>query len=102
MHGPLALTGAGFPVVAFSQRDGSLSGMSALVAALRARGVPVIAAGPAAGHGAVALPAADDIHPFAAPIALIQSFYPLAESIARARGLDPDNPPHLRKVTHTV
>jgi glucosamine--fructose-6-phosphate aminotransferase (isomerizing) len=102
MHGPLALTSPDFPVVVFSQPDGSLPGMVELISALRARAVPVIAAGPAAGAGAVALPVADGLDPFAAPIALIQSFYPLAEAIARARGLDPDHPPHLRKVTQTL
>jgi len=32
---------------------------------------------------------------------LVQSFYPLAEALARARGRDPDAPPHLHKVTET-
>ena len=36
------------------------------------------------------------------PIALVQSFYRLANGLAVARGLDPDRPPHLRKVTETV
>ena len=34
-------------------------------------------------------------------IAAIQSFYPMVEAIARARGRDPDRPPHLNKVTRT-
>ena len=29
------------------------------------------------------------------------SFYVMAESLSRARGLDPDRPPHLSKVTRT-
>jgi glucosamine--fructose-6-phosphate aminotransferase (isomerizing) len=33
---------------------------------------------------------------------MIQSFYRLANALAIARGLDPDRPPHLRKVTETV
>jgi len=33
---------------------------------------------------------------------MIQGFYRLAEAVARARGLDPDRPPHLQKVTETV
>jgi glucosamine--fructose-6-phosphate aminotransferase (isomerizing) len=44
---------------------------------------------------------ADGLHAFAQPIALVQSFYPLAEALARARGHDPDHPPHLMKVTET-
>ena len=35
------------------------------------------------------------------PIAAIQSFYPMVEALARARGLDPDAPRHLAKVTLT-
>ncbi len=36
------------------------------------------------------------------PILLIQSFYRLANDLSLARGLDPDSPPHLNKVTETV
>jgi glutamine---fructose-6-phosphate transaminase (isomerizing) len=32
----------------------------------------------------------------------VQSFYLLVEAVARARGRDPDRPPHLNKVTSTV
>lgn len=101
-HGPLALAGPGFPVLVFSQNDASLSGVEAVGAELAARGVPVIAAGPAKIPGAIVLPSVSDIDPFAAPVALVQSFYPLADALARARGRDPDRPPHLRKVTETV
>ena len=48
------------------------------------------------------LPGVEAVHPFLAPIALTQSFYPLVDAIARARGRDPDKPPRLRKVTETV
>jgi glucosamine--fructose-6-phosphate aminotransferase (isomerizing) len=36
-----------------------------------------------------------------APLAAIQSFYRLVPALSLARGLDPDHPPHLRKVTET-
>ena len=36
------------------------------------------------------------------PILQIQSFYRLANSLSLARGLNPDSPPHLNKVTKTV
>jgi glutamine---fructose-6-phosphate transaminase (isomerizing) len=101
MHGPMALAAPDFPVILFSQRDQALDGLIALARTLAGRGVPVIAAGPVARHGTLALPGADDLHPFTQPIALVQSFYPLAEALARARGRDPDAPPHLRKVTET-
>jgi glucosamine--fructose-6-phosphate aminotransferase (isomerizing) len=35
------------------------------------------------------------------PIAAIQSFYPMVEALAQARGMDPDQPRHLAKVTRT-
>ncbi len=101
MHGPLTLAGPEFPVVLFSQRDEALDSLSELAASLTARGVKVIAAGPVKADGAMRLPTADGLHPFAQPIALVQSFYLLAEALARARGRDPDHPPHLMKVTET-
>ena len=35
-------------------------------------------------------------------MATITSFYLMAEQLAKARGLNPDEPPHLQKVTQTV
>ena len=35
------------------------------------------------------------------PLSAIQSFYPMVEALSRARGLDPDRPPHLAKITRT-
>ena len=101
MHGPMTLAAPDFPALMFSQNDPSLALLRDLAATLAGRGVPVFAAGPAAGAGTVALPSLTGLHPFAEPIALIQSFYPLAEAISRARGRDPDAPPHLLKVTET-
>lgn len=102
MHGPLALADPDFPVVLFSQRDEALASLGELVSGLTARGVPVIAAGPVEGGGLLRLPAAGGLHPFAQAIALVQSFYPLADALARARGRDPDHPPNLLKVTQTL
>ncbi|MDJ1158174.1 SIS domain-containing protein [Chelatococcus sp. SYSU_G07232] len=102
LHGPMTLAGPDFPVLVLSQDDPSREGLAALTARLVDRGVPVIVAGPAAGRGVIALDAVAAADPVAAPIALIQSFYPLVDAVARARGRDPDNPPHLRKVTETV
>ena len=101
-HGPLALAGPDFPVLLFSQHDGAVAGIAAVGAELTDRGVPVINAGPADVPGALTLPTVPALHPFAEPIALVQSFYPLVEALARARGRDPDRPPHLRKVTETT
>ena len=85
----------------FSQRDEALAGLTETGTELAARGVPVIAAGPADIPGALTVASASGIHPFAQPLTLIQSFYPLAEALSRSRGRDPDRPPHLSKVTET-
>jgi glucosamine--fructose-6-phosphate aminotransferase (isomerizing) len=102
MHGPLALPGSDFPVIAFLQQDATEAGMVKVLRGLSARGVPVAAAGSAdRSAGTVILPSVAGAHPFAAPILMIQSFYLLAEKLAWARRRDPDRPPHLKKVTET-
>ena len=101
-HGPQALAGPDFPVMLFSQHDAAEEGIAALGREFVARGVPVVAAGPASIDGALTLPTANGLDPFAQPITLVQSFYPLVEALARARGRDPDRPPHLSKVTETT
>ncbi len=40
-------------------------------------------------------------HPALDPILAIQSFYVMAAGLAEARGMDPDQPRHLSKVTRT-
>jgi glucosamine--fructose-6-phosphate aminotransferase (isomerizing) len=98
-HGPQALLGRDFPALLFAQDDEARAGIEELGAELAARGVPLAVAG-ARVPGAVEL-AAEPSHPALAPIALVQSFYRFATSLALARGQDPDNPPHLSKVTET-
>jgi len=41
-------------------------------------------------------------HPLTDPIALIVSFYAMVEKTATERGIDPDTPRHLKKVTETI
>jgi len=102
MHGPWTLAGEHFPILVLSQQDETLSGVNDLVTKLREQGIPVVVAGAAEGPAAVMLPTVENVHPYLAPIAMIQSFYPLVNAIALARGRNPDNPPRLRKVTETV
>lgn len=102
MHGPMTLAGPDFPVFVLAQRDEAFQSVADLVSMLRERDVPVVMAGPVRHSSALALPCDPMMSPFTTPIALLQSFYPLAESVARARGRDPDAPPHLKKVTETL
>jgi glucosamine--fructose-6-phosphate aminotransferase (isomerizing) len=99
-HGPMALVRAGFPVLMFTQRDETRVGIQELSAEFAARGARVLIAG-AEAAGAISLPAIAS-HPVVEPLLTIQSFYRMANELALARGLDPDRPPHLNKVTETV
>ena len=99
-HGPMALVRAGFPVLMFTQRDETRVGIQELSAEFASRGARVLIAG-AEAAGAISLPAIAS-HPVVEPLLTIQSFYRMANELALARGLDPDRPPHLNKVTETV
>ncbi|HVO00143.1 MAG TPA: SIS domain-containing protein [Steroidobacteraceae bacterium] len=99
-HGPLALLGPGFPALILAQDDATRPGLEALAAELAARGVDVLLAG-ASASGTVTLPSRPA--PAAlAPILLASSAYRMLAALAVRRGLDPDRPPHLRKVTETL
>jgi glucosamine--fructose-6-phosphate aminotransferase (isomerizing) len=100
-HGPMALVGPGFPVIAFSQEDETRNGLASLVDEFRQRGAPVLIAGPgdaAPGH----LPIPDISDAACTPVLAIQSFYRAVNALALRRGRDPDAPPNLRKVTETT
>ena len=99
-HGPMALVGEGFPILAFSQADDTRPSIEKVAAEFAARGARVLLAGGAA-KGSLALPTVE-AHPVIGPMLMIQSFYRFAAALAESRGFDPDVPPHLRKVTETV
>jgi glutamine---fructose-6-phosphate transaminase (isomerizing) len=99
-HGPMALVRAGFPVLMFTQRDDTRSGIEELAAEFAARGAQVLLAG-AQARDAISLPTIEAT-PVIEPLLTIQSFYAMANALALARGLNPDRPPHLNKVTETV
>lgn len=99
-HGPMALVGRGFPVLIFSQNDESRGGIEKLAADFVARGAEVLIAGPHVAN-AINLPTLAS-HAVIEPLLMVQSFYRMAALLAPARGLDPDCPPHLNKVTETL
>ena len=63
------------------------------------RGVEVAIAGGGVA-GAIELPTLA-AHPAVAPLLLAQSFYRLANARRSRAAMDPDDPPHLQKVTRT-
>lgn len=99
-HGPMALIGAGYPLLIFAPRGPAQAGLLALAAEMRERGAKVLLAAPA-GTPNSNLPIIETTSLDLDPISAIQSFYPMVEALARARGFDPDRPHYLAKVTRT-
>jgi glutamine---fructose-6-phosphate transaminase (isomerizing) len=99
-HGPMALVREGFPVLMFTQRDDTRAGIEELAAEFASRGARVLLAGAVAPR-AVSLPVVE-ANPVIEPLLGIQAFYAMANALALARGLNPDRPPHLNKITETV
>jgi glucosamine--fructose-6-phosphate aminotransferase (isomerizing) len=103
-HGPMALVDEGYPLLVFAPRGPAQAGLLQLAEAMRGRGAQVLLAAP---EGSVDpatplwLPLATTGHEDLDPIAAVQSFYPMVEALARARGRNPDRPQHLAKVTKT-
>lgn len=100
-HGPMALVRDGFPVLLLGQQDESLDSVMDLAALFAASGATLLTAGLPPGSPGVALPVLDAPAELQ-PILLAQAFYRLANSLALARGRNPDTPPGLRKVTETL
>jgi glutamine---fructose-6-phosphate transaminase (isomerizing) len=103
-HGPMALIDEGYPLLIFAPRGANQAGLLKLAHEMRDRGANVMLVAPKTGsaHDAdIDLPMHAATHPVLDPISAIQSFYPLVEAVSRARGMNPDAPRHLAKVTLT-
>ena len=88
-HGPIALVGPGFPVIAVAQDDRTRPSVDEALAHLAQLGAAIT-------QPQTAAPAV------LAPLCHVQSFYLALTSLARARGRDADAPAHLSKVTRTI
>lgn len=100
-HGPMAIIDEGFPLLVFAPRGPAQAGLIALAQDLQAKGAKVLLAAPIEVAGSSVLPLVPAPHPDLDTVTAIQSFYPMVEALSRARGYDPDHPPHLAKVTRT-
>ncbi|MFZ9035280.1 MAG: SIS domain-containing protein [Francisellaceae bacterium] len=103
LHGPFELVKPGFPVLIFAQNDQTAANTIALARRLDDMGANVLFAMP--GNKTIigkTLPTTASLHPLLDPILLIQSFYMMAAKLAVARGLNPDAPANLNKVTETL
>ena len=100
LHGPVALVEAAYPILLLVANDEAGGGLCRLAVNLRRKGAALVAAEPG--------PAGTDRLPVLAPdqaeadaVCLIQSFYAMVPHLAARRGVDPDRPRHLQKVTRT-
>lgn len=97
-HGPRASVTHATPVLVLRQNDEAAAAIDDLVRDLQGSGESVFVAGGAA----QTLPWIGDGHPAFDPVVMMVPAYRAIEVAARRKGFDPDNPPHLSKVTRTL
>ncbi len=95
MHGPRALAARGIAVLALIPRGNAGASTADAARALERLGARVAWLRVPPSEETAQNPLAFD------PSLLVQSFYRALPAFARARGADPDAPPHLEKVTST-
>ncbi|MGC1946961.1 MAG: SIS domain-containing protein [Pseudolabrys sp.] len=97
-HGPRASITPSTPVLVLRQNDEAATAIDDLVKDLNDANETLFVAGGPAGT----LPWIGDGHPVYDPVLMLVPAYRAIEAVARRRGFDPDNPPHLSKVTKTL
>jgi glucosamine--fructose-6-phosphate aminotransferase (isomerizing) len=98
-HGPLALAGPDLRVVIFAPRDAAFESMLKLKDDLEARGSPVLFICSDSQYSRTLV--AHDDEAVLELLAMLLRFYLLANESALKRGLSPDHPPQLSKITET-
>ncbi len=101
LHGPVSIVGNAFPVLALAARDKGEAHVIPVCDRLVDQGAAVFVTSgmPTKAHR---LPFAATGHGLTDALVQIASFYGFVEMLSRHRGLDPDKPAHLRKVTETI
>ena len=100
VHGPMALIESGYPLLIIATRGPEMAGLVQLADDMRQKGANVMLAAPAeVPSRTLTIPAAPV--PELDPVMAVQAFYVMAAGLAAARGLNPDAPSHLIKVTKT-
>lgn len=101
LHGPVSIVGKNFPVLALISRDKSESSVAGVAHDLALQGADVFATSQNL-EAVRNLPVVSTGNPLTDPLMLVVSFYAFIEELARMRGLNPDEPRNLNKVTETV
>ena len=100
LHGPVALVERAFPVIGLVARDKAEGPVAEVADGLAEKGA-IVHATTARVARASALPFVATGHPLTDALALIVPFYGFVESFSRSKGLNPDAPVALKKVTET-
>ncbi|AXI45460.1 aminotransferase [Sulfitobacter sp. SK012] len=101
LHGPVSIVDGGFPVIALAAKDAAEEALAGVADQLAEKGATVFVTSDKA-QQASSLQVTRTGHALTDPITLIASFYAMVERIAASRGINPDAPRHLKKVTETV
>lgn len=101
LHGPVSIVNPGFPVIALTASDQAEEALVGVAEQLAQKGASVFVTSDKA-TSATQLPTARTANALTDPISLIVSFYAMVEQVALARGINPDEPRHLKKVTETI
>ncbi|AWN23599.1 glucosamine--fructose-6-phosphate aminotransferase [Deinococcus irradiatisoli] len=97
-HGPKRLLAEGLPLLGFSPTDAARAASEQAYQDLSASGADLRTIGPAPGSS---LTTPESGHPLTDPVASALAFYLFAGHLALHKGLNPDAPPLLSKVTKT-
>jgi len=100
LHGPVSIVGSGFPVIGFAAADKAEAVLVEVAEQIAAKGAQVFVTSDKV-RQAERLEHVRSGHWLTDPIPLIVSFYAMVDQIAARRGINPDAPRHLRKVTET-
>jgi glucosamine--fructose-6-phosphate aminotransferase (isomerizing) len=101
LHGPVSIVGEGYPILALVARDASKNSITQTAEQLAKSGADVFSTSDSA-KKTQSLEFVESKHPLTDPLLLIVAFYSFIEKLACLRGLNPDLPPNLKKVTETV
>ena len=100
LHGPVSIVGSGFPVIGFAAADKAEAALVEVAEQIAAKGAQVFVTSDQV-KTAHRLDHVRSGHWLTDPIPLVVSLYAMVERIAARRGIDPDTPRHLKKVTET-
>lgn len=101
LHGPVSIVEDGFPVVSFAAADAAEPALADVADAISAKGARVFATSDLV-KKATRIEHVRTRHGLTDSLSLIVTFYSMVEAFASSRGIDPDAPRHLNKVTETV